>query len=69
MAMKISWAAWERGLIMITFGKDGNVLRLAPPLNIPDELLQEALGIMDASLEDAASGKVPAAILPLLKGW
>ena len=45
------------------------MLRLAPPLNIPDELLQEALGIMDASLEDAASGKVPAAILPLLKGW
>ena len=69
MAMKISWAAWERGLILITFGKHGNVLRLAPPLNLPRELLQEALGIIDASLEDAASGKVPAAILPLLKGW
>jgi len=69
MAMKISWAAWERGLILITFGKHGNVLRLAPPLNIPPELLQEALGIMDASLEDAASGRVPEGILPLLKGW
>lgn len=69
MAMKISWAAWERGLILITFGKHGNVLRVAPPLNIPPDLLQEALGIMDASLEDAASGRVPEGILPLLKGW
>jgi 4-aminobutyrate aminotransferase len=69
MALKISWAAWERGLILITFGKNGNVLRVAPPLNIPDELLDEALEIMNASLEDAAGGQVPEDILPLLKGW
>lgn len=69
MALKISWAAWEKGLILITFGKHGNVLRVAPPLNIPDELLQEALGIMNASLEDAASGRVSEDILPYLKGW
>ena len=69
MALKISWAAWERGLILITFGKNGNVLRVAPPLNIPDELLKEALEIIDASFKDAAEGKVPDEILPCLKGW
>ncbi|MDO9508308.1 MAG: aspartate aminotransferase family protein [Thermovirgaceae bacterium] len=69
MALKISWAAWERGLILITFGKDGNVLRVAPPLNIPEDLFQEALGIMNAALEDAASGRVSDDILPYLKGW
>jgi len=69
MALKISWAAWERGLILITFGKDGNVLRVAPPLNIPEELFQEALEIMNAALEDAASGRVSDDILPHLKGW
>lgn len=69
MALKISWAAWERGLILITFGKNGNVLRVAPPLNIPEDLLDEGLKIMNASLDDAASGRVPEDILPLLKGW
>ncbi len=69
MALKISWAAWERGLILITFGKHGNVLRVAPPLNIPEDLLDEGLEIMNASLDDAASGRVPEGVLPLLKGW
>jgi hypothetical protein len=61
--------ALDKGLILITFGKHGNVLRVAPPLNIPDELLDEALEIMNASLEDAAGGKISEDILPLLKGW
>lgn len=68
-ALKISWAAWERGLILITFGKNGNVLRVAPPINISDQLLEEALEIIDASFKDTAEGKVPDAILPCLKGW
>jgi 4-aminobutyrate aminotransferase len=69
MALKISWAAWEKGLILITFGKNGNVLRIAPPLNITEELFQEALEIMNTALEDAATGRVSDDILPHLKGW
>lgn len=69
MALKISWAAWERGLILITFGKHGNVLRVAPPLNIPENEFGEALEILKASLDDAASGRVSEDILPHLKGW
>ncbi|HDQ93578.1 MAG TPA: aminotransferase class III-fold pyridoxal phosphate-dependent enzyme, partial [Synergistetes bacterium] len=61
--------AWERGLILITFGKNGNVLRIAPPLNITEELFQEALEIMSTALEDAATGRVSDDILPHLKGW
>jgi len=44
-ALKIYWRAWGKGLIMITFGKDGNVLRIVPPLNIEKKLMDEALAV------------------------
>lgn len=69
MALKISWAAWQRGLLLITFGSAGNVLRIEPPLNIPEELLDEAFGIIEASIDDVLSGRIPDEVLPLLKGW
>ncbi|QTX33306.1 aspartate aminotransferase family protein [Aminithiophilus ramosus] len=69
MALKISWAAWERGLLLITFGRDGNVLRLAPPLNISEELFLEALDRLEGALDDASSGRVPDGILTHLQGW
>jgi 4-aminobutyrate aminotransferase len=69
MALRISWAAWERGLLLITFGRDGNVLRLAPPLNIPEDLFVEALEMIDGALDDASSGRVSDEILAHLKGW
>lgn len=68
-ALKISWAAWEKGLILITFGRDGNVLRIAPPLNIPEDLFQEALVILNEALEDVAAGKISDEIVPHLEGW
>jgi len=39
-ALKIIWRAWEKGLIMMTYGKYGNVLRIAPPLVISREELE-----------------------------
>jgi 4-aminobutyrate aminotransferase / (S)-3-amino-2-methylpropionate transaminase / 5-aminovalerate transaminase len=38
------------GLLLLTAGTYGNVLRLLPPLVMPDDLLEEGLGILDKAL-------------------
>jgi 4-aminobutyrate aminotransferase / (S)-3-amino-2-methylpropionate transaminase / 5-aminovalerate transaminase len=43
-------AAFDRGLILLTCGLHGNVIRLLPPLNIPGEDLEEGLAILEESL-------------------
>jgi 4-aminobutyrate aminotransferase/(S)-3-amino-2-methylpropionate transaminase len=40
----------ERGLIVLTAGTYGNVVRLLPPLTIDDALLEDGLGILEESL-------------------
>lgn len=68
-ALKICWRAWEKGLILVTFGKGGNVLRIAPPLNIKEEELDKALDIIRSSMEDVSKGKVSDDVLRFLRGW
>lgn len=68
-ALKICWRAWEKGLIMITFGKHGNVLRIAPPLNISKEDLDKGLDIVEESIKDVLNGKVSDNVLRYLRGW
>jgi len=43
--------AERRGLILLSCGTRFNVIRLLPPLTIPDAVLDEALDILEASLE------------------
>jgi 4-aminobutyrate aminotransferase/(S)-3-amino-2-methylpropionate transaminase len=43
----IATAAHTRGLILLTCGTYGNVLRLLPPLSIPDHLLEEGLDVLE----------------------
>jgi len=50
----ISRGALERGVIVITAGTYGNVLRLLPPLNIEQELLDDGLDVLEESV--AAAG-------------
>jgi 4-aminobutyrate aminotransferase len=69
LALKTCWRAWEKGLLMITFGKHGNVLRIAPPLNIEKSAVDEALEIIESSFKDALEGKVPDKVLEYLQGW
>ena len=40
----------EGGLIVLTAGTYGNVVRLLPPLTIDDALLEDGLGILEESL-------------------
>ncbi|WP_068154541.1 4-aminobutyrate--2-oxoglutarate transaminase [Rhodococcus phenolicus] len=48
----IAAAALAQGVVLLTCGTYGNVIRLLPPLVIPDELLVDALDV----LEDAVRG-------------
>ncbi len=50
----VATAAHQQGLIVLTCGTYGNVLRFLPPLAISDELLDEGLDILTATL--AATG-------------
>ena len=45
----------KRGLIVLPCGTRANVVRILPPLTIEDELLDEALDILEASIEAAFS--------------
>lgn len=51
----ISRAALERGVIVLTAGTYGNVIRLLPPLTIDEALLEEGLGLLDEAI-GAATG-------------
>lgn len=46
--------AAKRGLLLLTCGTYGNVMRLMVPLTIPDALLAEGMDVLAASLEVAA---------------
>ncbi|MEM2025042.1 MAG: aspartate aminotransferase family protein [Desulfurococcaceae archaeon] len=69
LALKICWRAWEKGLILITFGKHGNVLRIAPPLNIREDELERGLEIINESIKDAIAGNIPDEVLSFIRGW
>jgi 4-aminobutyrate aminotransferase len=49
-------AARERGLILLSCGLYGNVLRLLPPLSATDEELEHGLTILEEALGDAGAG-------------
>ena len=68
-AIKIIWRAWEKGLIMTTYGKYGSVLRIAPPLVIEREEIDKAIDIIDDSIQDVISGKVRDEIFNVMKPW
>jgi 4-aminobutyrate aminotransferase/(S)-3-amino-2-methylpropionate transaminase len=47
-------AALGRGLILLSAGTFGNVVRVLVPLTIADEVLEEGLGVMEKALETVA---------------
>jgi 4-aminobutyrate aminotransferase/(S)-3-amino-2-methylpropionate transaminase len=48
-------AAGRRGLVLLSCGIYGNVIRFLAPLTLPDAQLAEGLAILEAALEDVAS--------------
>jgi 4-aminobutyrate aminotransferase len=52
-ASRITAAARERGLLLLSCGMYGNVIRILVPLTIDDELLERGLGLLEEALGDA----------------
>ena len=50
---RLSAAAAQHGVLVLTAGTYGNVIRFLPPLVISDELLREAVGVLDSVLSEA----------------
>jgi 4-aminobutyrate aminotransferase-like enzyme len=53
-AQAVAAAAFERGLLLLSCGLYGNVIRLLPPLTIADGELDEGLGLLEEALAAAA---------------
>lgn len=51
LTREVAAAAHQQGVIVLTCGTHGNVLRFLPPLTISDELLIEGLDVVTAALE------------------
>jgi 4-aminobutyrate aminotransferase len=48
-------AAFEKGLLLLSCGLDGNVIRLLPPLTATDEELERGLDLLEEALGDAGT--------------
>jgi 4-aminobutyrate aminotransferase/(S)-3-amino-2-methylpropionate transaminase len=53
LAQRITAAAFERGLLLLSCGLYGNVLRLLPPLTVTDDELDRGLALLEESLAAA----------------
>jgi 4-aminobutyrate aminotransferase len=56
LARAVTAAAFERGLLLLSCGIYGNVLRLLPPLASTDEELERGFDLLEESLGDAGQG-------------
>jgi 4-aminobutyrate aminotransferase len=56
LAGRVTAAARERGLVLLSCGLYGNVIRILVPLSISDEDLDRGLDLLEESLGDAGAG-------------
>jgi 4-aminobutyrate aminotransferase-like enzyme len=57
-SLKISYRAFQKGLLLEFAGLKANVIKLAPPLIITQEQIDEALDIFEEAIRDVEKGKV-----------
>ena len=55
LASRVTAAARERGLVLLSCGMYGNVIRILVPLSIDDALLERGLDLLEESLGDAGT--------------
>ncbi|MBY5456496.1 4-aminobutyrate--2-oxoglutarate transaminase [Rhizobium leguminosarum] len=55
-ANRVRLIALDKGMILLTCGTHGNVIRFLAPITIQDEILGEALDILEASMLEASAG-------------
>jgi hypothetical protein len=56
LAKAVTSAARDRGLVLLSCGIYGNVIRILVPLTIDDALLERGLDLLEESLGDARAG-------------
>jgi 4-aminobutyrate aminotransferase / (S)-3-amino-2-methylpropionate transaminase / 5-aminovalerate transaminase len=56
LAKAVAAAAHQQGVIVLTCGTHGNVLRLLPPLSISDALLHDGLDVLEAAFAATPAG-------------
>lgn len=66
-AKKVVWRAYELGLIVLFVA--GNVLRIQPPLNIEEDVLEEGIDRLIQAITDVEEGRVGDEALRRVKGW
>jgi 4-aminobutyrate aminotransferase / (S)-3-amino-2-methylpropionate transaminase / 5-aminovalerate transaminase len=54
-ASRVTAAARERGLVLLSCGMYGNVIRILVPLTIDDDLLERGLGLLEEAFGDAGA--------------
>ena len=59
LTARVSERCFEHGLIVETAGRDGEVLKLLPPLTITEEALTEGLDIIESAVAAVLSGDAP----------
>jgi 4-aminobutyrate aminotransferase len=57
VAKATSAAAFDKGLLLLACGLDGNVIRLLPPLTASDEELERGLSLLEEALGDAGADR------------
>jgi 4-aminobutyrate aminotransferase / (S)-3-amino-2-methylpropionate transaminase / 5-aminovalerate transaminase len=55
LAKATTSAAFEKGLLLLSCGLDGNVIRLLPPLTASEEELERGLSLLEEALGDAGA--------------
>ena len=55
LAGRVVAAAFDRGLLLLSCGLDGNVIRLLCPLTIAEQELEQGFAILEEALADAAA--------------
>ena len=56
----IAAACHRAGLVLLTCGTDGNVIRMLPPLVMPEHLLEQGLDIIDRAFDTVTNAAAPA---------
>ncbi|TIX31812.1 MAG: aminotransferase class III-fold pyridoxal phosphate-dependent enzyme, partial [Mesorhizobium sp.] len=53
---KVRLIALDKGLILLTCGVHGNVIRFLAPITIQDSVFGEALDILESAILEASAG-------------
>jgi len=52
----IKLAAFKKGMVLLTCGTYDNVIRLHPSMIMPDEVLEQAMDILESSFQEVSKG-------------